>query len=65
MEGREGKREVDLRWVGIVFTGAVPWVDNSISHQLCVCLALRCLGHAASQRDTYKTWSARYGVRSK
>jgi hypothetical protein len=46
-QGKEGKS--DLRRVGIVLAGVIPWVDNSISHQLGMSLSLGCLGHTASQ----------------
>jgi hypothetical protein len=42
----------DLRWVGVVLVGVVPWVNNTISHQLGVGLSLGCLGHTAGQLQT-------------
>lgn len=39
----------DLRRVSVVLVGAVPWVDDSISHQFGMGLSLGCLGHTASQ----------------
>jgi hypothetical protein len=46
---RERTAVSDLRRVGIVLAGTIPWVDNSISHQLGMGLSLGCLGHTASQ----------------
>lgn len=35
----------DLRRVGIVLIGSVPWVHNTVCHEFGVCLALCGLGH--------------------
>jgi hypothetical protein len=47
--GKGGEIEVNLRRVGVVLAGVIPWVNNSISHQLGMSLSLSCLGHTASQ----------------
>ena len=38
--------------MGVVLVVAVPWVDNSISHQFGVGLSLSCLGHTAGQLES-------------
>jgi hypothetical protein len=52
MAQRAGEVEVDLRRVGVVLVGVVPWVNNTISHQLGMSLSLGCLGHTAGQLQT-------------